>query len=624
MQSGEYGIEPKAHIMSPRSSLLDSNPTTIPNLFLRAQLEFDLADALNFKSEGAWRGISSRVVIERAGHIALGLHALGIRKGDRASILAANSPEWTLADAGCQFAGAIDVPIYTTLSPEAVKYIIDDSESRVLFIQDKSTLDRVLPAIVGSTSIEYFIVFEDQFLAEKSILSLRELEQRGREIATRSPHLLDELIEAVGSDDIATLIYTSGTTGEPKGVMLTHANLTSNVHDASERYSFSEGDISLSVLPLSHVFERTGMYVYLRYGMRVYYAESIEKVPDNLKEVRPTIFIGVPRIFEKVFERARLKAALSGRVNEMIFDWAIDAAKEYALAINDGQAPSFSLAARHSVADTVVYSKLREFFGGRLRFCITGGAALPDEINLIFTGAGISIMQGYGLTETSPVISSNNPAASRIGTVGRPIRNVQVRIAADGEIEVAGPGVMQGYYRKENETKAAFTDDRWFRTGDIGEIDGDGFLKITDRKKELFKTSGGKYIAPSPIEQMIRSSRFVNQAVLVGDGRKFPAALIVPNFEMLASYARLKELEISTPEEFCKHPRIINLFRRQIDAATQALAQFETVKAFALIKDELTVDGGDLTPTLKVKRRVINTKYQELIDEIYRKAEKER
>ncbi len=604
------------------NGLLDSDPTTIPDLFLRSAVEYDLSDALNFKKDGEWRSISSRTVAERAGSIALGLYSLGLRKGDRAAILGANSPEWTLADAGCQFAGVVDVPIYTTLTPDAVRYIIDDSEARVFFIQDRAAYERIRPAIEDCGSLNHFVFFDGD-PDDPAMLSLSELEARGAELHNESPGLLDEILEGVGPDDIATLIYTSGTTGEPKGVMLTHANLTSNVHGASEKYSFVDGDISLSVLPLSHVFERTGMYVYVRYGMRVYYAESIEKVPENLKEVRPTIFIGVPRIFEKVFKRARLKAALSGRVNEMIFDWAIDVAKEYAVATSDGQAPPISLAAKHRIADVVVFSKLRDFFGGRLRFCITGGAALPDEIYLIFTGAGISIMQGYGLTETSPVVSSNNPTAVRVGTVGRPIRNVKVRIAADGEIEVSGPGVMQGYYHKEAETKAAFTEDGWFRTGDIGELDQDGFLKITDRKKELFKTSGGKYIAPSLIEQMIRSSRFVSQAVLVGDGRKFPAALIVPNFEMLESYARLKELEISSPEEFCKHPRIINLFTRQIEAATSSLAQFEKVKAFALLENELTVESGDLTPTLKVKRRVVDEKYRALIDELYRNAEKD-
>lgn len=597
-----------------------TDPKTLPELFLRSAAEFDLPNALNYKKDGEWKAISSAEMATRAENIALGLHSLGLRKGDRAAILAPNSPDWTLVDAGCQFAGVIDVPIYTTLAPDSVQFIINDSEARIIFLQDSESCSRLMPAIDICTSIEKIILFSASETGDQRVISLEQLESAGRRLRADNPALVNELRDAVEPADIATLIYTSGTTGEPKGVMLTHANLISNVIDASEKYAFDGRDVSLSVLPLSHVFERTGMYVYIRYGMCVYFAESIDKVPDNLNEVRPTIFIGVPRIFEKVFERARLRAAQAGRVNEIVFDWAIEVAKEYATLQEKNEPVPIALAAQHAVADKVVYQKLREFFGGRLRFCITGGAALPDEIYLIFTGAGISIMQGYGLTETSPVISSNNPTAVRVGTVGRPIRNVKVRIAADGEIEVTGPGVMLGYYHREEATQEAFTEDGWFRTGDIGNIDKDGYLCITDRKKELFKTSGGKYIAPSHIEQMLRSSRFVNQAVLVGNERKFPAALIVPNFEMLESYAKLKELEISTPTELCSHPRILDLFTRQIESHTQSLSQFEKVKKFALLEYELTVEKGELTPTLKIKRRVIDTKYQMVIEDLYNSA----
>lgn len=598
-----------------------SQPKTLPELFLQSLSDYDLPDALSYKEDGVWKKISSREMVTRAENIALGLSSFGLKKGDRAAILAANSPKWTLADAGCQFSGVIDVPIYTTLGADSVRYIIDDSDARVIFLQDRETYERILPAIKDCSSLEKIILFDASRSGDGPFLSFDDLTAAGADLRARMPHLADELGHAIDAGDIATLIYTSGTTGEPKGVMLTHANLISNVMDASEGFAFTGQDTSLSVLPLSHVFERTGMYVYLMRGMRVHYAESIDKVPDNLKEVRPTIFIGVPRIFEKVFERARTKAALSGRVNELIFDWATDVAKEYATLCENGQPIPMSLTAKHGIADKIVFSKLREFFGGRLRCCITGGAALPDEIYLIFTGAGISIMQGYGLTETSPVISSNNPGAVKVGTVGRPIPNVNVRIATDGEIEVRGPGVMAGYYHKESETREVFTDDGWLRTGDIGEIDKDGFLSITDRKKELFKTSGGKYIAPSPIEQMIRSSRFVNQVVLVGNERKFPAALIVPNFEMLESYAKLKELVISTRAEFCVHPRIIDLYTRQIAAMTQGLGQYEKVKCFALLEDEMTVDTGELTPTLKVKRRVVDEKYRDVINRMYAAAD---
>ena len=597
--------------------LMDNEPQTLPQLFRRSVTEYGLPDALNYKDGDEWRSISSAKMVERAENIALGMYSLGLRKGDRAAILAPNSPEWTLSDAGCQFAGVVDVPVYTTLSPETVRYIIDDSAARILFLKDTDTYQRLLPALEDCGSIFKFILFDAGIEAD-DVVSLENLELAGVALRETHPSLLQELAAALEPQDIATLIYTSGTTGEPKGVMLTHANLISNVIDASERFVFTGVDISLSVLPLSHVFERTGMYVYIMYGMRVFYAESIEKVPENLKEVRPTVFIGVPRIFEKVFERARLKATQSGRINAMIFDWAIDVAKEFA-SLNEASQPiPIALAAKHGVADKIVFSKLRDFFGGRLRFCITGGAALSDEIFLIFTGAGISIMQGYGLTETSPVISSNNPSAVKAGTVGRPIRNVNVRIAEDGEIEVSGPGVMAGYYHKEQATKEAFTADGWFRTGDIGTVDSDGYLKITDRKKELFKTSGGKYIAPAHIEQMIVASRFVSQVVLVGNERKFPAALIVPNFEMLASYAQIKGLEIKTPAEYCTNPRILDLYERQIESLTAGLAQYEKVKKFALLDHELTVENGELTPTLKTKRRVVDEKYRDIIDGLYR------
>lgn len=604
-------------VVAERSGELET-PATLSSLFLQAARRFDLPNALNYKKDGEWKPISSAEVVRRSENIALGLYSLGLRKGDRAAILAANSPKWTLADAGCQFGGFVDVPIYTTLAAEPVRYIIEDSQARIFFVQDRAMYDKVVSALRETSPIERFVFFsEDDLPDSEAAMGLAQLEALGEAATAHDPGVAARLRAAVSPTDIATLIYTSGTTGEPKGVMLSHRNLISNVVAASSNFDFTGTDIALSVLPLSHVFERGGMYVYIRSGMQVFYAESIDKAPENLKEVRPTIFVGVPRIFEKVFERARLKAAQSGRVSAMVFDWAVDVAKEYAMHIAAGEPIPMSLTAKHGIADAIVFLKLREFFGGRLRHCITGGAALSDEIFLIFTGAGISIMQGYGLTETSPVISSNSPKTVRVGTVGRAIRGVEIRIAADGEIEVRGPNVMLGYYNKPEATRDAFTEDGFFRTGDIGELDADGYLKITDRKKELFKTSGGKYIAPSPIEQRLRSSRFVNQAVLVGSERKFPAALIVPNFESLESYAELKGLEIGSRSEFCTHERIIDLIARQIETATQDLSKYEKVKKFTLIENEFTVENGEMTPTLKIKRRVIDERYRDVIEKMY-------
>ncbi len=602
--------------------LYADEPPTLADLFINAATKYPQVNFLNFKRNGEWQSVGSAEMIRRIENCALGLYSLGLRKGDRAAILAPNSPEWTIADAGCQFAGIIDVPIYTSLAPTSVEYILKDSGARVMFLQDADSYDALKEVIRSAGAVEKVVLFESNS-DDELVVTFEALRGSGEKYREESG-LLQELRKEISPEDVATLIYTSGTTGEPKGVMLTHNCIISNVIDAGEKYEFSSSDIPLSVLPLSHIFERSAMYLYIYNGMAVHYAESVDKVPDNLAEVRPTIFVGVPRIFEKVYAKAKLKSAQAGGLKEKIFDWAIEVAKQYALRIETNEKASFALKLKYRLADKLVYAKLREFFGGRLRACITGGAALADDIYLIFNGAGISIMQGYGLTETSPVISSNNPQFSRLGSVGKPIRNVQVRIAKDGEIEATGPGVMLGYYHKPDTTRDAFTEDGWFRTGDLGRIDDDGFLFVTDRKKELFKTSGGKYIAPSRIEQLIRSSRFVSQAVLVGNERKFAAALVVPNFEMLESYVRHKGYQPMTPEEMCADPRINDLIERQIALATDSLARFETVKKFALLEREFSVDGGELTPTLKVKRRVVDEKYKGLIDRFYDEAENEK
>ncbi|MBA2339435.1 MAG: long-chain fatty acid--CoA ligase, partial [Pyrinomonadaceae bacterium] len=364
--------------------------------------------------------------------------------------------------------------------------------------------------------------------------------------------------------------------------------------------------------------ERLGMYMYIHHGMSVFYAQSLEKIGDNMREVRPTLMLCVPRLFEKIYARIKERAAEAGGVKATLLQWAVETGKRWSqLKLQHKPIPPL-LQLQYNIASRLVFSKWREGVGGRVRLFVSGGAALPDDIAFIFAGAGLPIVQGYGLTETSPVIAAGDPEDNRIGTVGRAIPNVEVRIAEDGEIETRGPNVMRGYYNKPEETRAVFTEDGWFRTGDIGTLDAEGFLRITDRKKELFKTSGGKYLSPLSIEACIKRSRFVNQVVLVGNGRRFPAALIVPDWEQLRAYAKLKGLEISTPTEFCKHPRIINLFERQVNGQCDALAKFERVKRIALLEHELTVEGGELTPTMKVKRRIVDEKYREIIEELYK------
>ncbi len=603
-----------------RTPLFENEPRTLAELFYYAREHHNRPDALTFKSDRKWKSISSDEIIDRAERIALGLRSLGVEKGDRVAILASNSPDWTITDAACQISGIVDVPIYTTLVPDSIGYILRDSGSKILFIENPALYENIRETLKSCEDLQKIVVFDGPLQNIPDAISLEDLVGLGKAKDTAE---ISEIISKIEPGEIATLIYTSGTTGEPKGVMLTHENILSNVIDVGAKFEFSADDIPLSVLPLSHIFERTGMYVYIFNGMAIHYAESIDKVPENLQEVRPTVFVGVPRIFEKVYARAKLNAASASPAKEKIFDWAMDIAKETALQREKGEEISTSLQLKYKIADKLIFSKLRAFFGGRLHSCITGGAALSDSIYLIFMGAGISIYQGYGLTETSPVITSNNPVDVRLGTVGKPIRNAQVRIAQDGEIEVAGPGVMLGYFNKPEATRDAFTEDGWFRTGDIGELSEDGFLKITDRKKELFKTSGGKYIAPSPIEQMIKGSRFVSQVVLIGNSRKFASALIVPDFEQLESYAKSQGWTLnSTPESYCTNENVLRLFEREVDKHCEGLARFETVKKIALLGQELTIESGELTPTLKIKRRIIDEKYKETIDAIYEAAEK--
>jgi long-chain acyl-CoA synthetase len=602
----------------PRVPLHTDEPTTLVGVFERAVSTYHKDGMLNFKRGGEWRSISSDEFLSRARAVALGLYALGVRRGDRVALLSENCPEWTLSDAGCQMLGAIDVPVYPTQAPPQVCYILKDSGARVLLIQNRAAYERVAEAIKDCAGVEHVVLLvEDDAGDVAGALTFAQLEERGRALAAERPVLIEELTRAVKPEDVATLIYTSGTTGEPKGVILTHSNLVTNVIDMAERLEFRADDVSLSVLPLSHVFERTAMYMYIHHGMSVFYAESIEKIGDNMREVHPTILVAVPRLYEKIYARIKDKAAEGGKARAALLGWAVEVGKRWArYALNREEVPPL-LGLQHRVASRLVFSKWHKGMGGRVRLLVSGGAALPEEVGYIFAGAGLPIVQGYGLTETSPVIAANTLDDNKLGTVGRPIRNVEVRIAPDGEIEARGPNIMLGYYNKPEATREVFTDDGWFKTGDIGALDAGGYLKITDRKKELFKTSGGKYVAPQPIEQRIKASRFVNQVVLIGNGRKFPAALIVPDWEQLRAYAQLKGLDIKTSSEFCRHPRIIDLLQRQVDAATADMAKYERVKKVALLEHELSIDGGEMTPTLKVKRRVVDEKYREVIDTLY-------
>jgi long-chain acyl-CoA synthetase len=615
--TGEVTTETRVATGVRRAPLTPDEPTTLVEVFERALRLHARPDALNYKREGRWRSLSSEDFMRRMRAVALGLHALGLRRGERAAILSDSSPEWVLADAGCQFAGIVNAPVYPTLAPPQVCYILNDAGASVLFVQHRAAYERVREAAKGCTTLRRVVLLTGEADGDANELTLARLEELGHEYDEQHPGLGEELARAVRPEDLATIIYTSGTTGEPKGVMLTHSNIVSNLIDTSDRLAFNSRDVVLSVLPLSHIFERGAMYMYLHHGAKVYFAESIERIGDNMREVRPTLVVAVPRLFEKIYARIKDKAAEGGRVKAALLKWAVDVGRRRARLESARKAVPAWLALRHKVASRLVFSKWRAGMGGRIRLFLSGGAALPEEIGFIFYGAGLPIVEGYGLTETSPVITVNAPDDIRVGTVGRTIRHVEVRIAADGEIETRGPNVMRGYYHKPEATREVFTADGWFKTGDIGTLDAGGHLRITDRKKELFKTSGGKYVAPQPIEQRIKQSRFVNQVVLVGDGRKFPAALIVPDWELLRSYAQHKGFDLKAPADLCRHPRILDLMQRQVDSVTEDLSRFERVKRVALLEKELTVEGGELTPTLKIKRRVIDEKYRDVIEWLY-------
>ena len=600
-----------------RRSTAGDEPVTLVDVFNQVARKHKRPDTLNYKRGDRWVPISSDEMLERAKRIAAGLHALGVSRGDRVALLSDSRAEWTLTDAGSIFAGTIDVPIYPTLTPPQVRYILNDSGSSVLFVANREKFVELKDALGECPAVKHIIFFDSEGVTSADGLTLAQLEEKGRELEQREPDYVERIAAQITPEDLATIIYTSGTTGEPKGVMLTHSNLVSNLIDSSGHLSFGEQDTALSVLPLSHVFERQAMYMYLHRGMAVYFAESLQTIGPNLREVRPTVLVGVPRIFEKIYARIRERAAEAGRLSSLLLAWSVTVAREYAKHVTAHQPVPAFLKLKHAIASKLVFSKWQRAFGGRMRLLVSGGAALPEDLTYIYIGAGIPIVQGYGLTETSPVITTSRIEDNRVGTVGKAIHNVEIRIAEDGEIEVRGPNVMRGYYNKPEETGAVFTSDGWFKTGDIGTIDEDGFLRITDRKKELFKTSGGKYISPQPIEQAIKGSRFVNQVVLIGAERKFPAALIVPVWEQLESYCKLKGIEVKSRNELCRHPRIIDLIQRQIDGLTPNLAKYERIKKVALLENEFTIEGGELTPTLKVKRRVIDQKYRDVIEKLY-------
>jgi long-chain acyl-CoA synthetase len=596
---------------------------TIYTLIRDAARRFNMPVALAGKRDGQWRPISHERMMERVRHISLGLDSLGVRRGDRVAILSESRPEWTLVDLGTLGVGAALVPIYPTLTADQISYIVEDSGAKTLVVSSAKLFDKIAPLLPNLPAIENVVSIETLPADDnRPVTPLERLEEIGERRDRESPDMADRIADEGKPDDLATLIYTSGTTGRQKGVVLTNRNFVANIHGTfADTSLFTSSDVALSYLPLSHIFERTAVYGLLRQGASIYYASSFDTVAADLRDVRPTVVTSVPRLFEKMYEKIQHVGATSTGLRRLIFDRSIRAGDTWARAVHAGKpvSPLVQLE-KEFIADRLVFEKWRDAVGGRLRFFVSGGAPLGPDIAYAFLGAGIPIYEGYGLTETSPVIALNYPDAHRIGTVGRPLGNLDVRIAADGEICVKGPSVMQGYYNLHEETSAAFDDEGYFLTGDVGHIDDAGFLKITDRKKDLLKTSNGKYVAPQPIENAIKASSLVSQAVVIGDKRKFCSALIVPNFAVLQSICESKGIKGLDHEALVNDPRVVKLVEDAVAAQTPGLARHEQIKKVALLPRELTIDAGEITPTLKVKRRVVEEKYRHVIDAIYADA----
>ena len=596
-------------------------PGTLNQLFFDAADRFKKPDALQYRKDGTYRPISHAEIIERVRHLARGLSSLGVRRGDRVAILSENRPEWAIADFACLTAGMTDVPIYPTIPAEQIAYILKDSGAAAIFVSNQVQAEKIRQIRGQLSALKAVIAFDD--IPGLANMSIGELEKRGRQGENRetiATYREDAL--TVRPDDVATIIYTSGTTGEPKGVMLTHDNIFSNVQAARKAIPFEGEDTALSFLPLSHIFERMGgHYLMWATGTSIAYAESIDTVPVNLQEVKPTIVLSVPRLYEKMYARVLETALTGGFLKKKIFFWARGVADRWASERLAGRTPAGMLASQYGLAQKLVFSELKARTGGRLRYFVSGGAPLAPEINKFFYAAGLEILEGYGLTETSPVIAVNTPANFQIGTVGKPIDGVEVAIAADGEILTRGPHVMKGYYNKPEATREAIDPDGWFHTGDIGEI-RDGFLAITDRKKDIIVTAGGKNIAPQPLDNKVKTNKYVAQAVMIGDKRKFPSMLVVPNFDQLEKWAMKRNIIWTDRAQLLRMPTIQAKMEREVATELQGAAHFEVPKKIGLLEHDFSIESGELTPTQKVKRRVIDKNYKTLIDSLYDEAEK--
>jgi long-chain acyl-CoA synthetase len=590
--------------------------TTLSELFLKAA-SLNKPDCLLYKVGGTYQPVSTAELVDRVRRLAKALAELGLEPGDRVALMAENGPHWPAVDFATLCANGVLVPIYPTLLPDQASYIANDCGAKIVVAETTTHLEGFLSKAAEMPAVQHFVLIKGES-SDPRVTTLSALLERG---AGADPAAFEAKARSAKPDDLATFVYTSGTTGQPKGVMLTHRNIVSNVVASMESLRLEGRFTALSFLPLSHSFERTVDYCYFYMGCSIAYAESVATVAANLQEVKPHVFVSVPRVYEKVQSRVLENVAAGSPIKQKIFHWAVGVGREaLAWRLKRQGAPGL-LGVKLNLADKLVFGKIRERLGGRFEMALSGGAPLARDVAEFFWGAGIAIYEGYGLSETAPVLTVNTPDAVKMGTVGRAIPGVVLQIAADGEILAKGPNIMKGYWNMPEATAEVIDAEGWFHTGDIGEIDAEGFLRITDRKKELIINAYGKNVAPAPIENSLKSSRFIGQAVVIGDRRKFLSALLVPDFEALKPWAEKQGIGTADNKTLLADPRVRALFATEVQAVNAHLASFEKVVAWELLPDEFTLESGELTPTQKVKRRVINKKYGDVIERLYQEAD---
>jgi len=586
---------------------------TISQVFLNTIKSYQKKNLLLYKKEGAYVPISTKEVGDWVKQFSLGLRDIEFEPGDKLVLIAEDSPEWIMTDLAVLCSGGITVPIYTSLVSEQIKYIIDDSDAKIVVCSNKELWEKIRDLQKEFTKVKHYILLQPE--APEGVFTLDEILERGKRISQEDSTFFERMAMEVKPDDIASIVYTSGTTGIPKGVMLTHRNFISNIKSTSSIIEFSHKDMALSFLPLSHVLERMVNFTYFYRGCSIGYAESVETIGENLIELKPTIMVSVPRVFEKIYSKVIDTILAGSAVKRKIFFWALKVGKEYSKKEMKNSPISKFLRLKRSLAHKLVFSKIIEKTGGRFRVLVSGGAALSKDIAEFFHAMGIIILEGYGLTETSPVITVNTFENLKFGTVGKPIPGVEVKIADDAEIITRGPNVMKGYYKKESQTNEAF-EEGWFHTGDIGYLDEGGFLVITDRKKDIIVTSGGKNVAPQMIENMIRISSYVSNVMVVGDKRKYIIALVVPEFEKLEEYASFHNIHYENNSELVKNEKVLNFMKSEVDRFTQNLSSYEKIKKIILLSRDFEIAKGEMTPSLKVKRNFVEQEYKELIDSV--------